>query len=178
MKIDREQINAIQQREGCTALCTLRQEKMYTYMKIKKRYMEQVVYYPVTLKGGKVFQVAFIPNSVLDSMPDFRFSTAPKSPKRGWVGRPFAFCNDCEHKLNCDISVDCPKRNEALAKRHDKCTADDRFWANGNPKKHLVLCQYSKYLYAHKISKGVCQKELCRFYDAQEGKCLLFLDKE
>ena len=175
MRIDREQIKVLERENDCTALCTVREDKMYTYIKIKKRYMDKVVYFPVTFKNGGSVQVAFIPNAFLAEMKDLRFSEEPKPKKRGWVGRPFAFCAKCAHKADCSADIPCDKRDKALASRTIAKMGDVRFWDNGKPKKHLILCRYVKYLYAHKVPKGTCQKELCKFY--QDGACYLSLDK-
>lgn len=95
--------------------------------------------------------------------------------KRSFMGRPYTFCKECDYKEGCSLDRPCQKRDAYLAKKQDKLAkaGDSRFWKNGVPKKKLILCQSSKYRYAHKKTAGQCQEDKCEFYES--GKCFLAL---
>lgn len=100
---------------------------------------------------------------------DERFRKKEPQKRREVRGRPFGFCKDCEHVNDCSADTPCEKRD--ARKNLAEIGKDERFWKNGVPKKHLILCKYAKYMYAHKKTAGQCQKEKCSFYD--RGKCYL-----
>lgn len=172
MKFDDYEIKYLEKENNAISLFHLQKEQQYLYVKISKRYPEKIFTIPITMQNGKQHNVKFIKNSDLEKLKqDDRLRKKEPQPQRGVRGRPFGFCKDCKHIQDCTLAIPCEKRDKR--NKLKQIGTDERFWKNGTPKKHLILCKYAKYMYAHKKTAGQCQKEKCCFYDS--GKCFLNL---
>lgn len=176
MKLDYTSIETIEKENRVTFLYTIKTRTPYIYIKIKKEIPEDIMYFTVKTARGKDHVAPFIRNTDLEFIKNSKKKSQKR--KRGFMGRPFSFCKDCPVKDFCSEEFPCEKREEKrkILEFAQKVKDDDRFWKNGVPKKHLVLCKYARYMYAHKRTAGKCQKEKCRFYVG--GECELNLDKD
>lgn len=176
MKLDYTSIEEVERNEKVTLLYRVKTSTPYIYAKIKRVTPDSIIYFVVKTARGKDHIAPFIRNEDLQFLFDKKKKEVKR--KRGFIGRPFSFCEGCWAKDSCSESLPCAFRDKKreIKEAAKKVEGDDRFWKNGVPKKHLVLCKYAKYMYAHKKTAGQCQKEKCRFY--VEGKCELNLDKE
>lgn len=171
MKLNKDIISEIEEKEGAILLTRLQKEKQYMYVKARARIPDKIFYVDIPLKNGSVHSVAFIRKADLTPLErDERFGKTPKAHRK-FRGRPFKFCAGCVYERTCTPEIECGNR-KAYEDTH-KEVQDDRYWKNGVPKKHMILCQYAKYRYAHKRTAGQCQEEKCRFY--KSGKCELGL---
>lgn len=174
MKLNLTKVSALESEYKVTALLTIQKTTPYLYAKIKQKYPDKVIYLDLSLDNGGVYKLPVVTNLDLSSITgntgELIFG------KRGYMGRPYAFCAGCEKKGTCTLEEPCTLRDEYFAQKALKEARkdDERFWSNGTPKKNLILCEYAKYKYAHKRTAGQCQGEKCRFYEA--GGCAL--DKE
>lgn len=172
MKLDYYEIKYLEEENNAILLSRLQKEQQYLYVKISKRYPEKIFTIPITMQNGNRRNIKFVKLSDLEKVKrDERLKNAEPQKRRKVRGRPFDFCKDCEHLNDCSADTPCIKRDER--KKLEEIGQDERFWNNGTPKKHLILCKYAKYMYAHKKTAGQCQKEKCSFYDS--GKCYLNL---
>lgn len=172
MKYDKEIISRLEKEYTAIWLPRLQKENQYLYVKLSKRYREKIFTIPITMKNGNIRDIKFVKLSDLEELKrDERLRKEEPRKKRKILGRTFNFCKDCEHINDCSFDMPCAKRDER--KKLHELAKDERFWNNGTPKKHLILCKYAKYMYAHKRTAGQCQKEKCSFYDS--GKCFLDL---
>ena len=172
MKYDYYEIKYLEEENGAIWIYRLQKEQQYLYLKLNKRRPEKIFTIPITMQNGKRHDVKFVKISDLEELKcDERLRKSEPQKRRKVRGRPFDFCKDCEHVNDCSADTPCAKRDER--KKLNEVGQDERFWNNGTPKKHLILCKYAKYMYAHKKTAGQCQKEKCSFYDS--GKCYLNL---
>lgn len=176
MKLDYTTIEELEKEEDVTLLYTVKKDTPYIYTKIRKNIPDSVIYFTVKTARGRDHVAPFIRNMDLNSLKLEKKKSLAR--KRSFMGRPYSFCKDCWAKDFCSPEFPCEKRDEKIRNRQfvKSVEGDDRFWKNGVPKKHMVLCKYAKYMYAHKKTAGQCQKEKCRFYE--NGNCLLSLDKD
>lgn len=178
MKLNLEAIRKVEQEKGLVSLFTLRTEKQYAYIKIKRSMMYLVEYLPVDNLTGGTQMMPFIKVEHLSELNRDRRRAGEPKTIRGFKGRPLAICKNCPHRADCGPNVACQKREDFIKDRERRGVLgqDDRFWKNGNPRKCLVLCQSSRYILTHGTKKGECQKEVCSFYNNE--KCALNLYKD
>lgn len=176
MKLDYETIRQVESSEDAIFLYTIKKETPYVYSKIKKNLFDRIVYFTVKTSRGRDHVAPFIRREDLELLEKAKKKQTKR--KRSFMGRPYSFCEDCWAKDFCSPELSCEKRDERIRSREfiKSVGGDDRFWKNGVPKKHMILCKYAKYMYAHKKTAGQCQKEKCRFYES--GVCALGLDKD
>lgn len=177
MKLNYDTVRNIEDSNNVTLLYSVRVKTPYIYTKIRRSIPDCIIYFTVKTARGKDHVAPFIRNEDLDFMSNKAKKKAPKK-KRAFMGRPYSFCKDCWAKDFCSEEYFCKKRDEKVKNKEfiKSIDGDDRFWKNGVPKKHLILCKYAKYRYAHKKTAGKCQKERCRFY--ADGSCHIGLDKD
>lgn len=173
MKFDIDSIKEVEEREGVKCCASIRKESTAIYQRILNAGLSQYWFNVKTTKG-KDTRALFI------TLKDYEEITKTREikPKRGFRGPPYLFCKDCPHMCDCTLEIPCEKRDTEIKKKALRAVVqgDDRFWKNGKPKKSKILCQFSKYLYAHTgVKKGECQKEKCEFY--RNGKCDINLDR-
>lgn len=165
MKYNWDSIVEVEKSTGMLSLFNIHRKKQYLY----KRIMEEpdvLEFLAVKTAGGKEVKIPFISVKNLEKIQIRAKGIRKKVSKRGFMGRPYTFCKSCEHKNTCALDTPCDKRDEYIANRKFLCSRakDSRFWKNGVPKKSLILCQSSRYRWAHKRTAGECQKEKCEFY--------------
>lgn len=181
MKLDMQAVKKIEEERGFVSLLTLRERRQYLYMKVRKEFADRIEYVDIGTKKGTEHFTPFVPVELVTRIArevEGRKVSKKKGKKRGFLGRMYYFCKECDRRFDCSLDFPCGQRDEYLAKKAfaEKVKGDDRYWNNGVPKKSKVLCQSSKYKYAHKKTAGQCQKEKCEFYC--KGICELGIDKE
>lgn len=175
MKLDYSYIDLMEKENGVVLLSRIKEKDPYYYYKVKKLRPDLVLYLEVKTARGKSH---FSPFIRIDDLEMLKSKKKKEKVSRAFIGRPYSFCKDCPSKSFCSEKILCEKRNEKLKEKESAKTRnkDSRFWKKGSPKKHLILCKFSKYIYAHKKQAGICQKEKCQFYN--KGKCDLGIDKQ
>lgn len=174
MKRDFEAIRAIEEEKGIISLPTILKQKQYLYRKVYREIPEKIFILDVPGCKDNSIKVKFITKEDFDWIV---IRKNAKKPTRGYKGRPFLFCKNCDKKDCCTLDTPCEERVEYSKKIHEKSLhkGDSRFWKSGNPKKSLILCESSRYILHNKSTKGECQKEKCSFYE--NGNCILSLYK-
>lgn len=176
MILNKDELKRQEESKDIVTLYTIRQENRYLYMKARKVFSDRIEYLELPAKNGNIIKTPYILKSDYEALVSDR-NQKKAVYKRGYVGRPYTFCKDCEKMAICNKDTECELRREYLERKEKilSLSGDDRYWKNGTPKKNLILCKYAKYLYAHKIKEFTCQKDKCRFY--VNGKCELNIDK-
>lgn len=176
MKRNFDAIRKIEEEQGLISIPTILKLNQYLYKKVRASIPDKIFTLEVDGCVDKKLPIQFIMKK------DFDIISAPRCKKerikRGCMGRPYIFCKDCEHKDTCSFDIPCESRNAYVKDRaiREELGKDDRFWKNGKPKTHFILCKYAKYIYAHGTVKGECQKEKCAFWTGKD--CTINLYKE
>lgn len=173
MTYDINVIKEVEESLDARSMYRLYKEERYMHRKVMNTMSDKLIKYPVRTIHGFEVELYFIRNKDLEEARLDRRFGEPKE-RRKVMGRPFLFCRNCPVRTKCSADIHCPERDEYIAKRNaPKHIEDERYYLNGNPRKHLILCQYSRYKGG--LHKGECQKELCAFYS--QGNCELSLYK-
>lgn len=179
MKYDIASIEKLEKEKGLVSLYTIRRNGYHLVRKVKKLAREHIIELDISTVSGLRRTMQFLSIDLFNQAvaQNKRIKKDFKGVRR-IMGRPYAFCTGCKCKDTCTEEIPCKAREDYRRAKEfaEKVKEDDRFWKNGVPKKSLMLCESSKYRYAHKKSAGNCQGSTCRFYE--KGGCILGIDKD